>query len=47
MSAGTEKPQFSFAYGHKIESRNPFKYFIMTKLIVSKRLLEILAFLFS
>ena len=34
MGAGTEKGRFGFGFGHKTESRNPIKYFIMTKQIV-------------
>ena len=46
MSAGIEMGQFDLGCGHKTESRNPVKYFIKTKQIVSNRTLQILTSLY-
>ena len=46
MGARTEKRQFGLGYGHKIQSRNPIKYFIMTKQIGYNRSSQILASLY-
>ena len=43
MGASTEKGQFGLIYGHKIQSRNPVKYYIMTKQVAFNRPLQILA----
>ena len=43
MDADTEKGQFGLGYGHKMQSRNPIKYFIMTNQTVCNRPLQILA----
>ena len=42
----TEKRQFGLGYGHKIQSINPIKYFILTKHIVCNRPLQILEVLY-
>ena len=46
MGAGIEKKEFGLVYGHKIQTRNPIKYFIMTKQIVGNRTVQILASLY-
>ena len=43
MGAVTERAQFGSDYGHKIQSRNPIRYFAITKQIVCNRPLQILA----
>ena len=43
---GTEKRQFGLGCGHKIQSINPIKYFILTKHIVCNRPLQILEVLY-
>ena len=37
MGAGTKKGEFFLGYGHKIQSTNSIKHFIMTKQIVFNR----------
>ena len=46
MDAATKMGQFGFGYGHKIQSRNPIKYFIMAKQIICYRPLQVLASLY-
>ena len=45
MGARTEKAQFGLGYDHRIQLRNPIKYFIMIKQIVCNRPLQVLAYL--
>ena len=46
MDAGTKKGEFFLGYGHKIQSANSIKCFIMTKQIVCNRPLQILISLY-